>query len=212
MNWMRRVDFGLVVNDKIKVIGDGTEQSKFAGLIWGGASQDERNKFKTFCSECKESHKQFYLGYVYRPIPRNPRNTKVGAVIDIKPADYYQFLSIFQLFLCHRSTDIQTEEIDIQTNELDEKSRLWISENGIQNRVKWLDLFGEEQAKMKEINLKLFVQNVKNHINNFISVTYIDQFQEIQEIQKLVLLLILNQLIITNFLVFFSYFCFIDRQ
>src|SRR6266498_4965051 len=44
-----RAVLGLVANDKgIKEeIGDGIEQSKLAGFIWGGASKDDKDKFET---------------------------------------------------------------------------------------------------------------------------------------------------------------------
>jgi hypothetical protein len=80
-----RAVLGLVANDKnIKSkIGDGTEQSKLASYIWGGADENEKAKFEELCSEFKNLHQQLFPNYVYKP---TPRNTKVGSVVDIEMA------------------------------------------------------------------------------------------------------------------------------
>lgn len=140
---------GLVANDKnIKSkIGDGTERSKLASFIWGGANENEKNRFEQLCSEFKKLHQQLYPHYVYKP---TPRNTKVGSVVEIKTAEYYKSLGIstnisaveesYQSLsistnisapMVHRENSFQTEindsyhhqeeiEMEIKTNDLDQ--------------------------------------------------------------------------------------------
>ncbi|CAB4416466.1 unnamed protein product [Rhizophagus irregularis] len=128
-----RAVLGLVANDKnIKSkIGDGTEQSRLASFIWGGASENEKNKFEQLCSEFKTLHRQLYPQYVYKP---TPRNTKVGSVVEIKTAESYQSLGISTSIsapMGHIGRSFQTEindtyqhqeemEMEINTSELDQ--------------------------------------------------------------------------------------------
>jgi hypothetical protein len=142
-----RAVLGLVARDKCikSKIGDGTEQSKLASFIWGGANENEKTKFEELCSEFKKLHQQLYPNYVYKP---TPRNTKVGSVVDIKTAESFQSLGIStgvsapmdpveQQTFQHMETNASThhtyyrslmplmgieEEIEIVTNELDQNT------------------------------------------------------------------------------------------
>ncbi|GES78752.1 specific transcriptional repressor [Rhizophagus clarus] len=122
-----RAVLGLVASDKkIKSkIGDGTEQSRLASFIWGGASENERNKFDEMCSEFKRLHRRLYPNYIYKP---NPRNTKVGSVVDIKTAESYQIaapstdVSVPMVPVDHSFQTYIPEEMDIKTSDLDQQT------------------------------------------------------------------------------------------
>ncbi|RGB26118.1 hypothetical protein C1646_747008 [Rhizophagus diaphanus] len=124
-----RAVLGLVAKEKnIKsTIGDGTSQSILASYIWGGASENEKNRFDQLCSEFKTLHRQLFPQYVYKP---TPRNTKVGSVVEIKTAESYQSLGISTSISAPMGHIGQTEinetyqqeeiEMEINTSELDQ--------------------------------------------------------------------------------------------
>ncbi|RIA88819.1 hypothetical protein C1645_806591 [Glomus cerebriforme] len=79
-----------IAKDNNIEIGDGIEQSKLAGYMWGGISVEEKKKFAELSLRFNELHKQIFPKYEYKP---NPRVTKFGAVVDVKTAVDYQHSS-----------------------------------------------------------------------------------------------------------------------
>lgn len=51
-------------------LGDGTQQSKIAGFIWGGADPSEKKRFEELSTQFKEFHKIFFPHYEYKPTPK----------------------------------------------------------------------------------------------------------------------------------------------
>ncbi|CAB4387120.1 unnamed protein product [Rhizophagus irregularis] len=75
-----RVALGITVSRKGIKLGDGTSQSRIAGLMWRGAIQHEKKNFETLSSKFRDLHKEKFPGYEYRPKARNPVS---GTFVDI---------------------------------------------------------------------------------------------------------------------------------
>jgi hypothetical protein len=73
---------GIVAHNKNVKLGDGKLQSKLAGFIWAGASQEEKKKFIELAAEFKNFHKERFPEYEYKPRPRSLGST----FIDIQPS------------------------------------------------------------------------------------------------------------------------------
>jgi hypothetical protein len=85
-----RAVLGLVAHNKNVKLGDGTLQSKLAGFIWAGASQQEKKRFENLASEFKTFHKTKFPKYEYKP---KARSTAIAFInVNTKtPNDYKGF-------------------------------------------------------------------------------------------------------------------------
>lgn len=67
-----RTTLGITASRKSIKLGDGTFQSKTAGLLWRGAKQYEKRNFEILSSKFKDLHKIIFPAYEYKPRQRNP--------------------------------------------------------------------------------------------------------------------------------------------
>jgi hypothetical protein len=106
-----RAILGLVAEkQKIKgKLGDGKQQSKLAGLIWKGANENEQRKFRILAAQFKELHLEHFPSYSFKP---RPRSSEIGAVVDIKTAEYYQNPSSISAALSIVTNDYSNSQPD----------------------------------------------------------------------------------------------------
>ncbi|CAG8678590.1 1299_t:CDS:1, partial [Scutellospora calospora] len=62
-----RTVLGLVAKDMCISVGDGITFSRLAGFMWGGADDDDKNKFHSLSDEIKKLHDDKYPNYKYKP-------------------------------------------------------------------------------------------------------------------------------------------------
>ncbi|CAI2161344.1 9054_t:CDS:1 [Funneliformis geosporum] len=106
-----RTVIGLVAAERgIKsALGDGTQQSKIAGFIWGGANPCEKKKFEGLSTQFKHLHKLYFPDYEYKPAPKAQAGcTFVEPII---PSAYSQTPPIVPSIMTYSNSDMSLNDL-----------------------------------------------------------------------------------------------------